>query len=107
MRLQGGSENVNFPVHGLHATLVQRQIFDEITWARLPPDHPHEEIERLFSTIEEFLKNENCPEFGCVSHMIKYLQEELLKSKYAKMAVCYEHKVDKTLAVPCLLLSYH
>eukprot|EP00965_Chrysotila_dentata_P160106 5287582-Pleurochrysis_carterae.AAC.1 len=30
---QGGSENVDFSVHGLHATLVMRGIFDEIVWA--------------------------------------------------------------------------
>eukprot|EP00965_Chrysotila_dentata_P022328 738650-Pleurochrysis_carterae.AAC.1 len=41
----GGSENVDFTLHGLHATLVHRRIFNEIIWARLPPDHSHEEID--------------------------------------------------------------
>eukprot|EP00965_Chrysotila_dentata_P014111 468065-Pleurochrysis_carterae.AAC.2 len=58
---QGGSESVNFSVHAFHATLVHRRISDEIVWARPPPDHSHEEIHRLFSTIEEILSSPSCP----------------------------------------------
>eukprot|EP00965_Chrysotila_dentata_P132785 4390260-Pleurochrysis_carterae.AAC.6 len=57
VRLSGGSENVNYSVHALHATLMQRRIVDEVLWARLAPDHFHKEIDRLFSTIEDFLKD--------------------------------------------------
>eukprot|EP00965_Chrysotila_dentata_P006742 220812-Pleurochrysis_carterae.AAC.1 len=48
-RRLGGSENVSFVMHALHATLVQRGAFDEIVWARLPPDHSHDAIDRFFS----------------------------------------------------------
>eukprot|EP00965_Chrysotila_dentata_P175280 5785824-Pleurochrysis_carterae.AAC.1 len=43
---QGGSENVSFVMHGLHAILVHRGAFDEIVWSRLPPDHSHDAIDR-------------------------------------------------------------
>eukprot|EP00965_Chrysotila_dentata_P050590 1676482-Pleurochrysis_carterae.AAC.1 len=59
---QGGSENVAFVMHALHATLVHRSVFDEITWARLPPDHSHDAIDRFFSVIERWLRAEGCPE---------------------------------------------
>eukprot|EP00965_Chrysotila_dentata_P126541 4183969-Pleurochrysis_carterae.AAC.1 len=85
--VQGGSENVNFTLHGLHATFVHRRIFDEIIWARLPPCQSHEEIDRLFSTLEDFLKSVDCPEFGCVSETIAYLKEKLSKSGFGNMAV--------------------
>eukprot|EP00965_Chrysotila_dentata_P065287 2163573-Pleurochrysis_carterae.AAC.1 len=68
-------------MHALHATLVHRGVFDEILWARLPPDHSHEEIDRLFSTIEDWLKQ--CPEFGTVSELIKYLRIKLAASEWA------------------------
>eukprot|EP00965_Chrysotila_dentata_P134951 4463425-Pleurochrysis_carterae.AAC.1 len=45
---QGGSENVTFVMHALHATLVHRGVFDEIVCARLPPDHSHDAIDRFF-----------------------------------------------------------
>eukprot|EP00965_Chrysotila_dentata_P179340 5922055-Pleurochrysis_carterae.AAC.2 len=93
--VKGGSENVNFTMHALHATLVHRGIFDEILWARLPPDHSHEEIDRLFSTVEDILSSPCCPEFGCVSDLIAYLHEQLTKTEYARMSVSkvQEHAV--------------
>eukprot|EP00965_Chrysotila_dentata_P100438 3319268-Pleurochrysis_carterae.AAC.1 len=42
-------------MHALHATLVHRGVFDEITWAHLPPDHSHDAIDRCFSTEVYFL----------------------------------------------------
>eukprot|EP00965_Chrysotila_dentata_P149968 4952799-Pleurochrysis_carterae.AAC.1 len=85
---QGGSENVNFSMHALHATLVKRGVFDEIIWARLPPDHSHEEIDRLFSTIESWLNSESCSEFGCVSELVTYLRGKLAKSEWANASGC-------------------
>eukprot|EP00965_Chrysotila_dentata_P188981 6173064-Pleurochrysis_carterae.AAC.1 len=45
----GRSENVSFLMNGLHATLVHRGVFDEILWARFPPDYFHDAIDRLNS----------------------------------------------------------
>eukprot|EP00965_Chrysotila_dentata_P178183 5885218-Pleurochrysis_carterae.AAC.1 len=70
-------------MHALHSTLVHRGVFDEILWARLPPDHSHEEIDRLFSTIEEWLRSPSCPEFGCLSQLIQYLRAKLAVSEWA------------------------
>eukprot|EP00965_Chrysotila_dentata_P076914 2539188-Pleurochrysis_carterae.AAC.1 len=72
-------------MHALHATLVHRGVLDELIWARLPPDHSHEEIDSLFFTIKEWLKL--APEFGAVSELIKCLRAKLASSDWANCAV--------------------
>jgi hypothetical protein len=49
----GGSENRSKVMHGVHAMLVQFGVFDTITWARLPPSHSHDFVDRVFSAIED------------------------------------------------------
>eukprot|EP00965_Chrysotila_dentata_P137285 4541089-Pleurochrysis_carterae.AAC.1 len=85
--LQGGSENVSFVMHALHATLVHRGAFDEIVWARLPPDHSHAAIDRFFSVIERWLGAETCPEICTPWQLVGFLRKKLAGSKYRRDVV--------------------
>lgn len=69
-------------MHALHATLVERGIFDEIVWARLPPDHSHDDIDRFFSVCEKILGKQAVDECGSLWGLIKLLRVELATSKY-------------------------
>eukprot|EP00965_Chrysotila_dentata_P117358 3878902-Pleurochrysis_carterae.AAC.2 len=84
---KGGSKNVDYFVHALHAILVQRLTFQGSLWARLSSDHSQEEIGRLFSITEDFLKFGDLLEFGSVLEMIDCLHSKLLATKYSRMRV--------------------
>jgi len=47
----GGSELVAFTCHGVHATVAKR-LRKDLLWARLPPEHSHEAVDRYFSWVE-------------------------------------------------------
>jgi hypothetical protein len=60
----GGSENRNKITHDLYYMLVLHGVFDEIIWARLPPSHSHDFVDRVFSAVEDWLHNSShrgCP----------------------------------------------
>eukprot|EP00965_Chrysotila_dentata_P168846 5575474-Pleurochrysis_carterae.AAC.1 len=75
-------------MHALHATLVHRGVFDEIVWARLPPDHSHDAIDRFFSVIERWLRAETCPEVCTPWELLEFLRAKLSESKYRRDLVC-------------------
>ena len=75
---------MSFVVHALHATLVERGIFDEIIWMRLPPDHSHDEIDRFFSLIEAELRKPDTPEAATLLQLIRLLRDRLRASKFGE-----------------------
>jgi hypothetical protein len=85
----GGSENRAKLTHAMGYMLVEYGVFDEVLWCRLPPNHSHDLVDRVFSAIETWLKDVSYP--GC--HTIFELREYLLRkfaspdSKYHKTAV--------------------
>lgn len=53
----GGSENRAKLTHAMAYMLVQYGAFDEVLWCRLPPNHSHDFVDRVFSAIETWLKD--------------------------------------------------
>jgi len=49
----GGSENRCKVGHGMNAMLVQVGVVDCLLWARLPPNHSHNAVDRMFSAVEK------------------------------------------------------
>eukprot|EP00965_Chrysotila_dentata_P140309 4638583-Pleurochrysis_carterae.AAC.1 len=74
-------------MHALHATLVHCGVFDEIIWARLPPDHSRDAIDRFAFVIERWLRAEGCPEICTPWQLEQFLREKLAASKYRRDVV--------------------
>eukprot|EP00965_Chrysotila_dentata_P235202 6200614-Pleurochrysis_carterae.AAC.2 len=72
---QGVSENKAFFMHALHATFVHRGVFDEIIWARLPPDHSHKVIGQFSLVIERLLRAEGCQKIATPWVLPKFLRK--------------------------------
>eukprot|EP00965_Chrysotila_dentata_P174353 5755893-Pleurochrysis_carterae.AAC.1 len=71
-------------MQALHATLVHRGVFEEIIWARLPPDHSHDTIDRFFLVIERWLRAEGCTEIATPWMLLKYQREKLAQSNFRR-----------------------
>jgi hypothetical protein len=85
---EGGSEHVNFTLHVLHCQLVHEGVFDEIVWARLPPDHSHDIIDRLWSVLEGWLGHPSCPRQETLHEMLEYLRNKLASTDVARDTAC-------------------
>eukprot|EP00965_Chrysotila_dentata_P222487 6193003-Pleurochrysis_carterae.AAC.1 len=70
-------------MHALHCCLVEERVFDEIVWARLPPDHSHDAIDQLFSVLEAWLGLSTCPDLDTLWEQLAYLRRKLAGSEYA------------------------
>ena len=51
----GGSENPANLMHAMNYVLVHYGVFDTVVWCRLPPNHSHDFVDRVFSAIETWL----------------------------------------------------
>lgn len=59
----GGSENRSKLMHALNYLLVSFGVFDQVLWVRLPPNHSHDFVDRVFSAIEKWM--DDASHAGC------------------------------------------
>jgi len=93
----GGSENRCKVGHGMNAMLVQVSVVDCLLWARLPPNHSHDAVDRMFSAVEKWLSSSATDYTGCFTpwDMKQYLEAKFksTNSAYKDVAVSIDTMV--------------